>query len=99
MKVQCFQAIGLKYQPAPLHLGVGDCDAKQLLRQLNAFFDRPEVEAAVASLPKAGEAVPKKMTDGGSDRDDSSPGASSSGELELDLFAYVPPGQAPPGFR
>ena len=79
-------------------LGVGDCDAKQMLRQLNAFFERSDVETAVASLPKAGEAIPKKMTDGGSDRE--LPGGSSmEEEPEFDLFAYVPPGQAPPGFK
>jgi hypothetical protein len=72
------------------YLGVGDCDAKQLLRQLNLFFEPEEVEAAVASLPEEGAAIPRKMTDGGCRSDD--------GDGDIDIFAYVPPGQAPPGF-
>ena len=78
-------------------LGVGDCDAKQLTRQLNLFFAREEAEAAVAALPEEGEAAPAKMTDGGADRAAGDFG--EEGEGELDIFAYLAPGQAPPGFR
>ncbi len=78
------------------YLGVGECDAKQLVRQLNLFFTRAEAEAALSMLPGEGEAVPRKMTDGRADRmvklreDD---------EEEFDLYAYYPPGVAPPGFE
>lgn len=50
------------------YLGVGDCDAKQLVRQLNLFFTREEANAAIEALPKEGQAMPEKMTDGGADR-------------------------------
>jgi 5S rRNA maturation endonuclease (ribonuclease M5) len=78
-------------------LGVGDCDAKQLTRQLNLFFAREEAEAAVAALPEEGEAAPAKMTDGGADRAAGDFG--EEGEGDLDIFAYLAPGEAPPGFR
>lgn len=78
-------------------LGVGDCDAKQLTRQLNLFFAREEAEAAVAALPEEGEAAPAKMTDGGADR--AAGDFREEGEGELDIFAYLAPGEAPPGFR
>ena len=78
-------------------LGVGDCDAKQLTRQLNLFFAREEAEAAVAALPEEGEAAPAKMTDGGADRAAGDFG--EEGEGEIDIFAYLAPGEAPPGFR
>ena len=80
----------------PLRHGVGDCDAKQLLRQMNLFFEADEVAAAVASLPEEGEAIPAKMTDGGSDKES---GGGNSQEPEFDIYAYVAPGEAPPGFR
>lgn len=76
------------------YLGVGDCDAKQLLRQMNLFFDAAEVDAAVAALPGKGEAIPAKMTDGGSDKQ-----RMEEEPPEFDIWAYVPPGEAPPGFR
>ena len=47
---------------------MGDCDAKQMLRQLNMFFTEEEVAAAVASLPLENQPMPAKMTDGGSDK-------------------------------
>ena len=77
------------------YLGVGDCDAKQLLRQMNLFFAREEVDAAIAALPREGEKVPAKMTDGGSDRGK----REEDEEPEFDIYAYVAPGEAPPGFR
>lgn len=84
------------------YLGVGDCDAKQLLRQMNLFFSAAEVAAAVDSLPGEGEAVPAKLTDGGSDRRQSGEGGGGGDHAEesgFDIYTYVPPGQAPPGFR
>jgi hypothetical protein len=60
---------------------------------MNLFFSESEVDAAVASLPKDGEAVPAKLTDGGSDK-----GTGAAKEPDFDLFAYVAPGEAPPGF-
>jgi len=80
------------------YLGVGDCDAKQLIRQMNLFFTEEEVAAAVASLPKEGEAIPAKMTDGGSDKD-TFVDTRKSAEPAFDMYAYVKPGQAPPGFK
>ena len=77
-------------------LGVGDCDAKQLIRQLNLFFEEEEVAEAIDALPGEGEPIPEKMTDGRADR---APGRGGDEEPEFDLYAYVPPGQAPPGFR
>jgi ribonuclease M5 len=77
-------------------LGVGDCDAKQLIRQLNLFFEEEEVAEAIDALPGEGEPVPEKMTDGRADR---ARGRGGDEEPEFDLYAYVPPGQAPPGFR
>ena len=79
------------------YLGVGDCDAKQLVRQLNLFFTREEADAAIEALPKEGQAMPEKMTDGGADRK----GTAVKGEDEgdFDLYTYYPPGVAPPGFE
>jgi len=51
----------------------------------------------VAALPEEGEAAPAKMTDGGADRAAGDFG--EEGEGELDIFAYLAPGEAPPGFR
>jgi len=77
-------------------LGVGDCDAKQLIRQLNLFFEEEEVARAMDALPGEGEPVPEKTTDGMADR---ARGPGGDDEPEFDMYAYVPPGQAPPGFR
>jgi len=79
------------------YLGVGDCDAKQLVRQLNLFFTREEADAAIEALPKEGQAMPEKMTDGGADRK----GTAVNGDdgEDFDLYAYYPPGVAPPGFE
>ena len=79
------------------YLGVGDCDAKQLVRQLNLFFTREEADAAIEALPKEGQPVPEKMTDGGADRK----GTAVNGEdgEDFDLYTYYPPGVAPPGFE
>ena len=77
-------------------LGVGDCDAKQLIRQLNLFFEEEEVARAMDALPGEGEPVPEKTTDGMADR---ARGSGTDDEPEFDVYAYVPPGQAPPGFR
>ena len=82
------------------YLGVGDCDGRQLLRQLNLFFTEDEFREAVDALPKRGEPVPPKMTDGRADR-------ARPREADLDDFAllgfdptaYVPPGRAPRGFE
>ena len=49
------------------YLGVGECSAPELVRQLNLFFTREEAEAALAMLPGEGEAIPQKMTDGHAD--------------------------------
>ena len=79
------------------YLGVGDCDAKQLVRQLNLFFTREEADAAIEALPKEGQAMPEKMTDGGADRK----GTAVNGDEgeDFDLYTYYPPGVAPPGFE
>ena len=79
------------------YLGVGDCDAKQLVRQLNLFFTREEADAAIEALPKEGQPMPEKMTDGGADRK----GTAVNGDdgEDFDLYAYYPPGVAPPGFE
>jgi 5S rRNA maturation endonuclease (ribonuclease M5) len=79
------------------YLGVGDCDAKQLVRQLNLFFTREEADAAIEALPKEGQAMPEKMTDGGADRKGTAVNE-EDGE-DFDLYAYYPPGVAPPGFE
>ena len=81
-------------------LGVGDCDGRQLLRQLNLFFTEDEVRRALNALPARGEPIPPKMTDGRADRDYAAPGADDDFRaLGFDPMAYVPPGQAPPGFE
>jgi hypothetical protein len=79
------------------YLGVGDCDAKQLVRQLNLFFTREEADAAIEAVPKEGQAMPEKMTDGGADRK----GTAVNGDdgEDFDLYTYYPPGVAPPGFE
>ena len=79
------------------YLGVGDCDAKQLVRQLNLFFTREEADAAIEALPKEGQAMPEKMTDGGADRKGTAVNE-DEGE-DFDLYTYYPPGVAPPGFE
>ena len=72
-------------------LGVGDCDAKQLVRQLNLFFAEEEFEAAVDALPGEGAAKPRKRAPESF--------ADAHGGGDVDVWAYVPPGEAPPGFR
>ena len=72
-------------------LGVGDCDAKQLVRQLNLFFAEEEFEAAVDALPGEGAAKPRKRSPESF--------ADAHGGGDVDVWAYVPPGEAPPGFR
>ena len=79
------------------YLGVGDCDAKQLVRQLNLFFTREEANAAIEALPKEGQAMPEKMTDGGADRKGTA--VNGDDEEDFDLYTYYPPGVAPPGFE
>ena len=79
------------------YLGVGDCDAKQLVRQLNLFFTREEAAAAIEALPKEGQPMPEKMTDGGADRKGTAVNEDDGGDF--DLYAYYPPGMAPPGFE
>jgi hypothetical protein len=71
-------------------LGVGDCDAKQLTRQLNLFFSFDEFQAAVDALPGEGEKAAARTRESFADADE---------EGDVDIWAYVPPGQAPPGFR
>jgi len=46
------------------YLGIGDCLGKQLIKHLNLFFDEEEVEKALEAMPKWGEPIPKKTTDG-----------------------------------
>ena len=79
------------------YLGVGDCDAKQLVRQLNLFFTREEADAAIEALPKEGQAMPEKMTDGGADRKGTA--VNEDEREDFDLYTYYPPGVAPPGFE
>jgi len=85
-------------------LGVGDCDGRQLLRQLNLFFTEDEVRDALDALPARGEPIPPKMTDGRADRGYASPGNDENDDddfraLGFDPMAYIPPGQALPGFE
>ena len=68
------------------------------MRQLNLFFTRAEVDVALSMLPGEGEAVPRKMTDGRADRMVAKPNGDDD-EEEFDLYAYYPPGVAPPGFE
>ena len=49
-------------------------------------------------MPGEGEAVPRKMTDGRADRMVAKPNGDDD-EEEFDLYAYYPPGVAPPGFE
>jgi len=92
------------------HLGVGDCDGRQLLRQMNLFFTADEVRIAIEALPLRDAPIPPKMTDGFADRAsrsrrsanvdaDVSPNVQSSSNLGFDPMAYIPPGKAPPGFH
>ena len=74
-------------------LGVGDCDAKQLVRQLNLFFAEEEFEAAVDALPGEGEAQKKPRKRAPESF------ADADGKGDVDVWAYVPPGETPPGFR
>ena len=93
-----FGGVGERRRLVGEYLGVGECDAKQLVRQLNLFFTRAEVDAALSMLPGEGEAVPRKMTDGRADRIGAKPDEDDD-EEEFDLYAYYPPGLAPPGFE
>ena len=93
-----FGRVGERRRLVGEYLGVGECDAKQLVRQLNLFFTRAEVDAALSMLPGEGEAVPRKMTDGRADRMVAKPNGDDD-EEEFDLYAYYPPGVAPPGFE
>ena len=93
-----FGGVGERRRLVGEYLGVGECDAKQLVRQLNLFFTRAEVDAALSMLPGEGEAVPRKMTDGRADRIGAKPNEDDD-EEEFDLYAYYPPGLAPPGFE
>lgn len=93
-----FGGVGERRRLVGEYLGVGECDAKQLVRQLNLFFTRAEVDAALSMLPGEGEAVPRKMTDGRADRMVAKPNGDDD-EEEFDLYAYYPPGVAPPGFE
>jgi len=79
-------------------LGIGECDARQLQRQLNMFFSPEEFEVAM-------ETALELIESGKADEYDFSSSSSSSSEDErdeedfgFDPNAYVPPGQAPPGF-
>ena len=80
-------------------LGIGECDARQLQRQLNMFFTSEEFEVAM-------ETALELIESGKADECDFSSSSSSSSEDErdeeedfgFDPNAYVPPGQAPPGF-
>lgn len=85
------------------YLGVGDCDGRQLLRQMNLYFTEDEVRQALNSLPGRGESVPEKMTDGRADRRRrKSLGGGDADDfaaLGFDPMTYIPPGQAPPGFE
>jgi 5S rRNA maturation endonuclease (ribonuclease M5) len=87
------------------YLGVGDCDGRQLLRQMNLYFTEDEVRQALDSLPGRGEAVPEKMTDGRADRrrrkslERGGDADDDFAALGFDPMAYIPPGQVPPGFE
>ena len=63
----------------------------QLVRQLNLFFAEEEFEAAVDALPGEGAAKPRKRSPESF--------ADAHGGGDVDVWAYVPPGEAPPGFR
>ena len=80
------------------YLGIGDCDAKQLVRQLNLFFEVCEFEDAIDALPKKGDDIPRKMTDGGAARF-AGEHETANDNSQVDIYAYVPPGQAPLGFK
>ena len=72
-------------------LGIGECDAKQLLRQLNMFFSPEEFEEAMKNtveLLESGKADEWDFTVGSNEED-----------FGFDPNAYIPPGQAPPGFE
>ena len=72
-------------------LGIGECDAKQLLRQLNMFFSPEEFEEAMKNtveLLESGKADEWDFTVGSDEED-----------FGFDPNAYIPPGQAPPGFE
>jgi len=62
------------------------------------------VRDALDALPARGEPIPPKMTDGRADRGYASPGNDENDDddfraLGFDPMAYVPPGQALPGFE
>ncbi len=85
-------------------LGIGDCDAKQMQRQLNVFFSSKEFERAMETsleLLESGEADACDFYDVNDDDALESNKENEDGEEDFgfDANAYIPPGQAPPGFE
>ncbi|CAL6285391.1 unnamed protein product [Bathycoccus prasinos] len=86
-------------------LGIGDCDAKQMQRQLNMFFSSEEFERAMETsleLLESGEADACDFHDvNDDDALESNKGNEDGfeGDFGFDANAYIPPGQAPPGFE
>jgi len=85
-------------------LGIGDCDAKQMQRQLNMFFSSEEFERAMETsleLLESGEADACDFHDVNDDDALESNKENEDGEEDFgfDANAYIPPGQAPPGFE
>lgn len=86
-------------------LGIGDCDAKQMQRQLNMFFSSEEFERAMETsleLLESGEADACDFHDVNDDDALESNKENEDGfeeDFGFDANAYIPPGQAPPGFE
>ena len=86
-------------------LGIGDCDAKQMQRQLNMFFSSEEFERAMETsleLLESGEADACDFYDVNDDDALESNKENEDGfeeDFGFDANAYIPPGQAPPGFE
>ena len=86
-------------------LGIGDCDAKQMQRQLNMFFSSEEFERAMETsleLLESGEADACDFHDVNGDDALESNEENEDGfeeDFGFDANAYIPPGQAPPGFE
>ena len=73
-----------------------------MAREVHFFTPRRAMWArrALDARPARGEPIPPKMTDGRADRGYTAPGDDDDFRaLGFDPMAYVPPGQAPPGFE
>ena len=67
----------------------------------NSIYFSPKTRCdARSTRSRRGEPIPPKMTDGRADRGYTAPGDDDDFRaLGFDPMAYVPPGQAPPGFE